>query len=96
MLVLNVCMEDINWKPVQTKTGIKHYANVATDYLKDVDDKGNTHSVWNNQTPEERAEKKKKNYCGRGKEYTFNAPTAKKEYSQNQQEHEEHKTDLPF
>ena len=62
MLVLNICQEDINWKPVQTKTGVKHYANIATDYLKDVDDKGNTHSVWNNQSVEERAEKKKKNY----------------------------------
>lgn len=92
MLVLNVCQEDINWKPVQTKNGIKHYANIATDYLKDVDDKGNTHSVWNNQSQEERAEKAKKNYCGRGKEYAF----TKKEYAQNQQEHEEHKTDLPF
>jgi hypothetical protein len=95
MLVLNVCKEDINWKPVQTKTGVKHYANIATDYLKDVDDKGNTHSVWNNQSQEERAEKKKKNYCGRGKEYAF----TKKEYAQNQQEHESHPTDnsaLPF
>lgn len=92
MLVLNVCQEDINWKPVQTKNGIKHYANIATDYLKDVDDKGNTHSVWNNQSQEERAEKAKKNYCGRGKEYAF----TKKEYAQNQQEQEHHKTDLPF
>lgn len=95
MLVLNVCKEEINWKPVQTKTGVKHYANIATDYLKDVDDKGNTHSVWNNQTPEERAEKKKKNYCGRGKEYTFNAPTGKKEFAVNQQEMED-KEPLPF
>jgi hypothetical protein len=60
-----------------------------------VDDKGNTHSVWNNQSVEERAEKKKKNYCGRGKEYSFTAPTAKKEYAQNQQEQEDTET-LPF
>lgn len=95
MVVLNICKEDINWKPVQTKTGIKHYANIATDYLKDVDDKGNTHSVWNNQSQEERAEKAKKNYCGRGKEYAF----TKKEFAQNQQEAESHPTDnqpLPF
>lgn len=95
MLVLNVCQEDINWKPVQTKNGIKHYANIATDYLKDVDDKGNTHSVWNNQSQEERAEKSKKNYCGRGKEYA----STKKEYAVNQQEQESHPTDnqsLPF
>ncbi len=95
MLVLNVCKEEINWKPVQTKNGIKHYANIAADNLKEVDDKGNTHSVWNNQTKEERAEKAKKVYCGRGKEYAF----TKKEFAQNQQELESHptdKTDLPF
>ena len=96
MLVLNICQEDINWKPVQTKNGIKHYANIAADNLKEVDDKGNTHSVWNNQTKEERAEKAKKVYCGRGKKYEFES---KKEYAQNQQEHESHPTDseiLPF
>ena len=86
MLVLNICKEDIQWKPVQTKTGVKHYANIATDYLKEVDDKGNTHSVWNNQTQEERAEKAKKNYAGRGKEYKFES---KKQYVQNQQEQED-------
>ena len=93
MLVLNVCKEDINWKPVQTKNGVKHYANIATDYLKEVDDKGNTHSVWNNQTQEERAEKAKKNYAGRGKEYKFEA---KKNFAQNQQEQEPEPKDLPF
>jgi hypothetical protein len=91
MVVINIEQEKINWKPVQTKSGIKHYASIAIDYLKEVDDKGNTHAVWNNQTQEERAEKQKKNYCGRGKEYAF----TKKEYSKpvNQQESEE---TLPF
>ena len=39
MKVLNICQEDINWKPVQTKSGVKHYANIAVDYLKEVLDK---------------------------------------------------------
>jgi hypothetical protein len=52
-----------------------------------------THTVWNNQTMEERAEKAKKNYCGRGKQVSYNAPTAKKEFANNQQESED---DLPF
>ena len=71
MIILNICQEDIKWNSVQTKSGIKHYANIATDYLKTPDDKGNTHSTWNNQTIQERAEKSKKNYCGRGKEISF-------------------------
>jgi hypothetical protein len=90
MIVLNICKEEINWK--KAKNG-KHYANVATDFLKQPDDKGNTHTVWNNQTMEERAEKAKKNYCGRGKQVSYNAPTAKKEFAVNQQESED---DLPF
>jgi hypothetical protein len=90
MIVLNICKEEINWK--EAKNG-KHYANVATDFLKQPDEKGNTHTVWNNQTIEERAEKAKKNYCGRGKQVSYNAPTAKKEFAVNQQESED---DLPF
>jgi hypothetical protein len=90
MIVLNICKEEINWK--EAKNG-KHYANVATDFLKQPDEKGNTHTVWNNQSADERAEKAKKNYCGRGKQVSYNAPTAKKEFAVNQQESED---DLPF
>jgi hypothetical protein len=93
MIVLNICKEDINWK--EAKNG-KNYANVATDFLKQPDDKGNTHTVWNNQSQEERAEKAKKNYCGRGKQVSYNAPTAKKEFAVNQQELEPNDENLPF
>lgn len=92
MIVINIEQEKIEWKPVQTKNGLKHYGTLAIDNLKEVDDKGNTHSVWNNQTKEERAEKAKKVYCGRGKKYEFES---KKEYAQNQQEQEDN-TLLPF
>jgi len=90
MIVLNICKEEINWK--EAKNG-KNYANIATDFLKQPDEKGNTHTVWNNQSIEERAEKAKKNYYGRGKQVSYNAPTAKKEFANNQQESED---DLPF
>ena len=91
MIVINVEREKIQWKPVQTKTGVRHFANLVVDNLKEVDEKENTHSVFNNQSKEDRAEKKKKEYCGRGKEYKFE----KKEYSSpvNKQESED---DLPF
>ena len=91
MIVINVEREKIQWKPVQTKTGIRHFANLVIDNLKEVDEKENTHSVYNNQSKEQRAEKAKKEYCGRGKEYKFE----KKEYSTpvNKQESED---DLPF
>jgi|GEM_PF-2202658 len=89
MVVISIAQEDIHWKPVQTKTGIKHYATLVVDKRKEKDQYQNTHTVSNSQTAEERAEKAKKKYCGNGKEYSFE----KKEYS-NQQEHED--KDLPF
>jgi hypothetical protein len=94
MIVINVERDKINWTPVQTKNGVKHYGNLAIDLLREKDEKDNTHSVWNNQSKEDRAEKKKKEYVGRGKELKFN-PEAKKEYSNsiNKQEGED---DLPF
>ena len=93
MKVLNVCMEDIQWKPVQTKSGVKHYANIAVDYLKEPDDKGNNLTVWNNQTQEQRAERAKKEYCGRGKEYKFDA---KKEYKNTNKQEMEDQDIMPF
>ena len=93
MKVLNICQEDIKWKPVQTKSGIKHYANIAVDYLKEPDDKGNNLTVWNNQTVEQRAEKAKKEYCGRGKEYKFDA---KKEYKNTNKQEMEDQDVMPF
>jgi hypothetical protein len=93
MIVINIEQEKIEWKPVQTKNGLKHYATLALDFLKEPDDRGQTHAVWNNQSAEARAEKAKKNYCGRGKQVSYNAPTGKKEFAVNQQESEDN---LPF
>lgn len=93
MKVLNICQEKINWKPVQTKSGVKHYANIAIDYLSEPDEKGNTLTAWNNQTQEQRAEKAKKEYCGRGKEYKFDA---KKEYANSNKQEMEDQDIMPF
>ena len=92
MIVINVEREKIQWKPVQTKTGVRHFANLVIDNLKEVDEKENTHSVYNNQSKEQRAEKAKKEYCGRGKEYKFE----KKEYSNTVNKQENEDLDLPF
>jgi len=93
MIVISIAQEDIHWKPVQTKSGVKHYASLVIDARKEKDQYDNTHTVANNQTKEERAEKAKKQYCGNGKEYVFE----KKEYSKpvNKQE-EEDLNSLPF
>ena len=54
---------------------------------------GNDYTVYNGQTATERAEKAKKEYCGNGKEYVWEA---KKEFAKNQQELEPNDENLPF
>lgn len=92
MIVISIAQEDIEWKPVQTKSGLKHYASLVVDKRKEKDQYENTHTVSLSQSKEQRAEKAKKQYVGNGKEYSFE----KKEYlnSVNQQESED--SDLPF
>ena len=87
MIVLNLKKEDIKF--TKHKNG-NHYATIVVEKKKDVDKYGNDHTVYNGQTATERAEKAKKEYCGNGKEYVWEA---KKEFAQNQQELEDN--DLP-
>lgn len=93
MIVISIAKEDIEWKPVQTKSGLKHYASLVIDKRKDKDQYENTHTVSLSQSKEQRAEKAKKQYVGNGKEYTF--AENKQEYKNtNKQENED--GDLPF
>jgi DNA-directed RNA polymerase subunit M/transcription elongation factor TFIIS len=89
MIVLNIKKEDIKF--TAHKNG-NHYATIVVEKKKDVDKYGNDHTVYNGQTSEQRAEKAKKEYCGNGKEYVWEA---KKEFAQNKQELEDAE-DLPF
>ena len=89
MIVLNIKKEDIKF--TAHKNG-NHYATIVVEKKKDVDKYGNDHTVYNGQTSEQRAEKAKKEYCGNGKEYVWEA---KKEFAQNKQEQEDAE-DLPF
>ena len=86
MIVLNVKKEDIKW--TAHKNG-NHYATIVVENRKEVDAYENTHTVYNGQTKEQRAEKAKKEYCGNGKEIKWE----KKEFAKNQQEMEDE--DLP-
>jgi len=88
MIVLNIKKTDIKWT---THKNGNDYATIVAEKRKEVDKFGNDYTVYNGQTATERAEKAKKEYCGNGKEYVWEA---KKEFAQNQQEAED--TDLPF
>ena len=87
MIVLNLKKEDIKW--TKHKNG-NDYATIVAEKRKEVDKFGNDYTVYNGQTATERAEKAKKEYCGNGKEYVWEA---KKEFPKNQQEMEDN--DLP-
>ena len=90
MIVLNIKKEDIKF--TQHKNG-NHYATIVVEKRKELDKFENSHTVYNGQTATERAEKAKKEYCGNGKEYVWEA---KKEFAKNQQELEPNDENLPF
>jgi hypothetical protein len=89
MIVLNIKKTDIKWT---THKNGNDYATIVAEKRKEVDKFGNDYTVYNGQTATERAEKAKKEYCGNGKEYVWEA---KKEFAQNKQEQEDAE-DLPF
>ena len=89
MIVLNIKKTDIKWT---THKNGNDYATIVAEKRKEVDKFGNDYTVYNGQTATERAEKSKKEYCGNGKEYVWEA---KKEFAQNKQEAEDTET-LPF
>ena len=88
MIVLNLKKEDIKW--TKHKNG-NEYATIVAEKRKEIDKFGNDWVIYNGQSKEQRAEKAKKEYCGNGKEYVWEA---KKEFAKNQQEQED--ADLPF
>jgi hypothetical protein len=91
MIVLNIKKEDIKF--TAHKNG-NHYATIVVEKRKELDKFGNDWVIYNGQSKEQRAEKAKKEYCGNGKEYVWEA---KKEFAKNQQEAEDAEdTSLPF
>ncbi len=90
MIVLNLKKEDIKW--TKHKNG-NEYATIVAEKRKEIDKFGNDWVIYNGQSKEQRAEKAKKEYCGNGKEYVWEA---KKEFAQNKQELEPNDENLPF
>jgi hypothetical protein len=75
MVVVNIDLTKINQDTItEGKNGEKYYSFIVTE-RKAPDAFGNTHSVYEGQTKEQREAKVDRNYIGSGKEYTF-TPTA--------------------
>ena len=72
MIIIDICLSDIpaEARKKSEKNG-KVYAKFVVDERKEKDKFDNTHTVYVNQTKEEREAKKEKQYVGSGKEYIF-------------------------
>lgn len=92
MIIIDICLSDIpaEARKKSEKNG-KVYAKFVVDERKSPDQFDNTHTVYVNQTKEEREAKKEKQYVGSGKELLFSAKV-KPDYEQLPDD----SSDLPF
>ena len=67
----SICLEDIPEESKQVAKSGKTYINFVVDEKREVDQYGKTHSVYIQQTKEQREAKEKKTYIGNGKEFEF-------------------------
>ena len=72
MEVISICLSDIPKELMRKADNGKSYINLVVDKRREPDKFGNTHTVYINQTKEEREAKMDKIYVGNGKEYLFN------------------------
>jgi len=95
MIVLDVCLSDIpkEKRRVSEKNG-KTYCSIVVDTRREKDQYGNTHTVYMNQTKDEREAKTSKVYIGNGKEYIFNQKPTPEATPKPQQQPEP--DNLPF
>lgn len=76
MITISICLSDIPAEARHKADNGKMYANFCIDRKKEEDKFGNTHSVWIQQSKEQRQAKVEKKYVGNGKEYIFQQTTA--------------------
>lgn len=71
LINVSICLSDIPKDRIKLANNGKKYLNVTIQDLKEADEYGNTHSLYVQQTKEEREGKEKRTYIGRGKEVIF-------------------------
>lgn len=73
MIKISICLTDIDKSKItQSDKNGKSYLDIIVDKKQSPDQWGNDHTVYINQTKEERAAKKPKTYIGNGKLIEFN------------------------
>ena len=95
MITISIDLTKIDKSRIIAGKNGQKYFNLTVDNLKEPDKFGNTHTVYQSQTREERAAKTPKVYLGSGKEWIFE----KVETVQAEEVHAEPQEDgnaLPF
>jgi ABC-type Fe3+-citrate transport system substrate-binding protein len=75
MIIVDICLSDIPQGARITGSNGKVYTKIVVDKRKEKDKFENTHSVYINQTKEDREAKVNKTYVGNAKEIVFNGST---------------------
>jgi hypothetical protein len=76
MINISIDLNKIDKSKIKSHANGAKYYNITVDERKEPDQFGNTHTVYEQQTKEERAAKEGKKYIGSGKEFKFNGGTA--------------------
>lgn len=77
MIKISIDLNKITKSKIKSHTNGAKYYDIIVDTRQTPDNYGNTHTVYEGMTKEEREARTPKNYIGSGKEYTFgnnNAP----------------------
>lgn len=69
---ISIDLNKIDKSKIKTHTNGAKYYSLTVDRKKEPDQYGNTHSVYDTQSKEERTAKTNKSFLGSGKEFVFN------------------------
>jgi len=72
MIKISLDLSKIDKSKIKKTEKGQQFYDIIVDTRKEVDTYGNTHTVYESQSKEEREAKKTKNYIGNGKEHVFN------------------------
>ena len=72
MIRVNINLDQVPQGAIWTNQKGEKMVSIVVASRKEVDQYGNTHSVYINQSEEERLKGTPKIYVGRGKEYSYN------------------------
>lgn len=96
LINVSLCLSDIPKDKIKVAQSGKKYLSVVVSRLREPDAYENTHSVFVNQTKEERENKKPRTYIGKGKEVIFDTTPVPTAAQVDEMPEAEEVDDLPF